>query len=196
MASRNEAREHEARGKPYHKKHEICCVVPLPLSLFQGSVSFRSTIVRFGMTNRSVKDCRVGRTRPPRNDKFGRFCGEMKRFTEQKVSNFSGAIPRKKQPQKTAKIENVRFQTKTSQFSCHCEERSDVAIYKPKVWHSVAKHGSTKQKSQKTRESLRRFASSFFISGFCFVPLNHSSLRNDKSFRLRLPRRAHAPSSQ
>jgi len=48
------------KRKPYHKKW-ICCVVPLPLSLFQGSVSFRSTIVRFGMTNRSVKDCRVGR---------------------------------------------------------------------------------------------------------------------------------------
>ena len=61
------------KRKPYHKKW-ICCVVPLPLSLFQGSVSFRATIVRFGMTNRSVKDCRVGRKmRPPRNDRIGRL---------------------------------------------------------------------------------------------------------------------------
>ena len=69
MASRGEAREHEAKRNPYHKKHEIHCFILLSLSSFQGSVSFRPTIVRFGMTNRIVKDCRVGRTRPPRNDK-------------------------------------------------------------------------------------------------------------------------------
>ena len=33
----------------------------VPLSSFQGFVSFRSTKFRFGMTNRIVKDCRVGR---------------------------------------------------------------------------------------------------------------------------------------
>ena len=49
------------KGIPIHKKHGILCVVLLPLSLFQGSVSFRATIFRFGMTNRFVKDCRVGR---------------------------------------------------------------------------------------------------------------------------------------
>ena len=61
-----------------------------------------------------------------------------------------------------------------------------VAILKPKVWHSVAKHGSTKQEEIpiiKTWDSLLCFASSLFISRFCFVPLNHSSLRDDKSFR-------------
>ena len=61
MVSRNEAREHEARSNPYHKKQEICCIVSRPLSLFLGSVSLHATIVRSGMTNRSVKDCRVGR---------------------------------------------------------------------------------------------------------------------------------------
>ena len=61
MASRNEAREYEARGKPYPKKHGIRRFIPLSLSLFQGPVSFRATIFRFGMTNRIVKDCRVGR---------------------------------------------------------------------------------------------------------------------------------------
>ena len=54
-------------GSPITKKG-IRCVVLLPLSLFQGSVSLRATIVRSGMANRIVKDCRVGRTRPPRND--------------------------------------------------------------------------------------------------------------------------------
>ena len=41
------------------------------------------------MANRSVKDCRVGRTRPPRNDKIGRFCGKTKQFSERKDSNSS-----------------------------------------------------------------------------------------------------------
>ena len=57
----------------------------------------------------------------------------------------------------------------------------------------MAKHRSTKQEEiliTKTRESLRRFAFSLFIPRFCFVPRNHSSLRNDKSIRQRLPRRA------
>ena len=36
------------------------------------ATSFRPAIVRYGMTNRIVKDCRVGRTRPPRNDRIGR----------------------------------------------------------------------------------------------------------------------------
>ena len=106
MASRGEAREHEARGKPYHKKW-ICRVVPLSLSFFQGSVSFRATIVRSGMANRSVKDCRVGRTRrPPRNDKSCGFCGKSEQFPERndwKRNDFRnetfekrcGAIPRK-----------------------------------------------------------------------------------------------------
>ena len=61
-----------------------------------------------------------------------------------------------------------------------------VAILKLKAWHPVAKHGSTKQEGSpitKNMDSLRRFASSFFISRFCFVPPCHSSLRNDKSFR-------------
>ena len=46
---------------PITKKHGIRRFIPLSLSLFQGSVSFRATIVRYGMANRFVKDCRVGR---------------------------------------------------------------------------------------------------------------------------------------
>ena len=73
-----------------------------------------------------------------------------------------------------------------------------VAIFKPKARHPApkygsTKHGSTKQKGTpitKTMDSLRCLASSFSISRLCFVPRNHISLRNDKSFRQRLPRRA------
>ena len=43
----------------------IRSVVPRSLSSLQGSVSFRATIVRFGMASRSVKDCRVGRKNAP-----------------------------------------------------------------------------------------------------------------------------------
>ena len=68
-----------------------------------------------------------------------------------------------------------------------------VAILKFEAWHPVAKHGSTKQEEipiTKTWESLRRSSFSLFIPRFCFVPAYHISLRNDKSIRQRLPRRA------
>ena len=55
------------------QKTWIHCFILLPLSLIYGSVSFRATIVRYGMANRFVKDCRVGRTRPPRNDRIVRL---------------------------------------------------------------------------------------------------------------------------
>ena len=61
-----------------------------------------------------------------------------------------------------------------------------VAILKLKAWHPVAKHGSTKQEETpitKDMDSLLHSASSFFILRFCFIPCNHSSLRNDKSHR-------------
>ena len=45
-------------------------------------------------------------------------------------------------------------------FLCHCEERSDVAILKSKVWHPVAKHGSTKQKEIPITKNMG-FAASF-----------------------------------
>ena len=44
------------------------------------AASFRPAIFRYGMTKRIVKDCRVGRTRPPRNDKLDGFCGKTERF--------------------------------------------------------------------------------------------------------------------
>ncbi len=81
MASHGEAREYEAKGNSYHKKHGNRCVVLLPLSF-----SFRATIFRFGMTNRFVKDCRVGRTRPPRNDRIGRF--DRKHGTQNPIFGF------------------------------------------------------------------------------------------------------------
>ena len=36
------------------------------------AASFRPAIFRYGTTKRIVKDCRVGRRRPPRNDRIGR----------------------------------------------------------------------------------------------------------------------------
>ena len=66
-----------------------------------------------------------------------------------------------------------------------------MAIFKPKVWHPVAKHGIGKQDGSPITKNMR-FAASFrflFLSGFCFVPPNHISFRDDKLLRLRLPRR-------
>ena len=69
----------------------------IPITKNMGiAASFRPAIFRYGMTNRIVKDCRVGRTRPPRNDKLDGICGKSERFSERKVSNFSGVIPREK----------------------------------------------------------------------------------------------------
>ena len=78
-------------GSPITKK-EIRCVVPLPLPLFQGSVSFHPTIVRFGMTNRFVKDCRVGRTRPPRNDT--KLAGLMKNLPVSYIGMYESVAER------------------------------------------------------------------------------------------------------
>ena len=50
--------------------------------------SVRAAVSRFGMPCLWLKDCRVGRTRPPRNDKIGRFCGKTGRFENSKVWNF------------------------------------------------------------------------------------------------------------
>ena len=43
--------------------------------------------------------------------------------------------------------QNVRFPNKSVPNLCHCEERSDVAIFKPKAWHPVARHGSRKRQN-------------------------------------------------
>ena len=75
----------------------------------------------------AVKDCRVRRTRPPRNDtKNGKFCGK---------TNVDSARKR------LHPAKNVCFSNITVSNLCHCEEHSDVAILKPKVWHPMARHG-------------------------------------------------------
>ena len=57
------------------------------------AASFRPAIFRYGTTKRIVKDCRVGRTRPPRNDKTGRFCIRRK-----KSLTFGGENGRPREP--------------------------------------------------------------------------------------------------
>ena len=51
--------------------------------------------------------------------------------------------------------------------------KAAVAIFKPKVWHPVAKRGSTKRKGILiAKNGIRRF-----------IPRNHISFRDDKSLR-------------
>ena len=88
---------------------------------------FPFSVLRSGMPLCAVKDCRVGRTRPPRNDtKNGKFCGK---------TNVDSARKR------LHPAKNVCFSNITVSNLCHCEEHSDVAILKPKVWHPMARHG-------------------------------------------------------
>ena len=166
MASRGEAREHEARRKPYHKKW-ICCVVSLPLSFFQGSVSFRATIVRSGMTNRSVKDCRVGRKSCAllaMTNLIG-FAGKRNNFRNKTFERRCGATPRKKRPHKT---KTSVFQTKTPQFCVIARPQRGRGNLKAegKASRGEARECETKKEalSQKM-DSLRRFAVSLFIYG-------------------------------
>ena len=37
--------------------------------------------------------------------------------------------------ERSHKAKNVRFPNKKASISCHCEERSDAAIFKPEGWH-------------------------------------------------------------
>ena len=60
---------------------------------FRDAVSFRFIMLRSGMPSRSVKDCRVGRTRPPRNDKTDRFAGKRSNFQNEKFRIRPGGTP-------------------------------------------------------------------------------------------------------
>ena len=93
-----------------------------------------------------------------------------------------------------------------------------VAIFKPKVWHPAAKHGSRKRQNpefliRRGATPHRCFSGSAISRGRqpAFHMLQHlshdqrsyftaqpcrASFRDVVLFRLRLPRRAHAPSSQ
>ena len=48
------------------------------------------------------------------------------------------------------------FPNKNATILCHCEERSDVAILKPLVWHPETKHGGTKRQNPKEFDPSRR----------------------------------------
>ena len=92
------------------------------------------------------------------------------------------------------------FGNKSGRF--YCKTYHFCVIARPqrgrgnlKVW-GMASRGEAREyvargkPYHKNMDSLRRFASSLFIPRFCFVPSYHISLRDDKSHRLRLPRRA------
>ena len=98
MASRGEAREHVAKRNTYNKKHGNRCVVLRPLSSFQGYVSLRATIVRYGMTNLIVKDCRVGRKKCAllaMTNLVG-FAGKRNKFRNETFEKRCGTTLRKK----------------------------------------------------------------------------------------------------
>ena len=125
VASRGEAREHEARGNPYHKRHgftaSFCflalylwfCFVPLNHSSFRDDKSFRQRLPR-----------RAQKLRPPRNDKSGGFCGKSEQFPERndwKRNDFRNERLKDDAERYRAKNDRIKqktsvFQTKTPQF--------------------------------------------------------------------------------
>ena len=118
------------------------------------------------------------------------FAGKRNNFRNETFEKRCRATPRKKRPQK---MKNVRFPNENVPILCHCE-----AALRP--WQSLSRrHGipwrstgvrSKREALSQKMDLLRRSAFSLFLSRFCFVPRNHSSFRDGKSLRLRLPRRA------
>ena len=93
--------------------------------------------------------------------------GSLSRAPDKNHAGCTASMPCS--PQQRVKI--LAQQVKNAAISCHCEAAAAVAIFKPKVWHPVAKHGSTKQKGILLAKN-----------GICrFIPRNRISLRNDKS---------------
>ena len=94
MESRGEAREHEARRNTHNGSRKTGNTAQSAFSAsFSDSGSFRFIMPRSGMPPRSVKDCRVGRTRPPRNDKTDRFVGKRSNFRSEKFRIRPGGAP-------------------------------------------------------------------------------------------------------
>ena len=83
---------------------------------------------------------------------------------------------------------------KSVSILCHCEAAArpwqSLSQRYGIPWRSTGARGKKESLSQKTWELLHRSASPLFLPRFCFVSPYHISLRDDKSFRLRLPRRA------
>ena len=77
---------------------------------------------------------------------------------------------------------NVCFSNITVSNLCHCEERSDVAILKPKVWHPMARHGGRNR--QNPKEPLNK--SSAVLSGPFAPTYRFENLEIHKVF-LRIP---------
>ena len=139
------------KKKVLSQKTWIHCFILLPLSSFQGSASFRPTIFRYGMANRFVKDCRVGRKSCAllaMTNLVG-FAGKRNNFRNETFEKRCETTLRKKRPHKT---KNVCFPNKNAPISCHCE-----AAARP--WQSLSqRHGipwrSTEARSK--REALSR----------------------------------------
>ena len=117
-----------------------------------------------------------------------------------------------------SEIKMAGFITKPTIFVSLRGRIAAVAIFKPKVWHPGTKHGSRKRQNpefliRRGATPYRSFSGSAISRGRqpAFHMLQHlshdqksyftaqpcrASFRDGKSFRQRLPRRAHAPSSQ
>ena len=99
---------------PYHKNMDSL-LHSASLLFTYGSVSFRSTIVRFGMANRSVKDCRVGRKNCAllaMTNLVG-FAGKRNDFRNERLKDDA---ERHRAKNDRIKQKTSVFQIKTSQF--------------------------------------------------------------------------------
>ena len=142
-------------------------------AFFQGSVSFRATIVRYGMANRFVKDCRVGRKSCAllAMTRLIGFAGKRNNFRNETFERRCGAIPRKKRPHKT---KNVCFPNKNAPFWCHCE-----AATRP--WQSLSRRHGIPWRSTGARNKKKSLSQKTWIR--CVVPLPLPLFQGSVSFR-------------
>ena len=178
MASRNEAREYKARGKPYHKNMRFAALSCFLFLHFMVLVSFRATIVRSGMANRSVKDCRVGRKSCAllAMTSLVGFAGKRNNFRNETFEKRCGATPCKKRPHKT---KNVRFPNKNVPILCHCE-----AATRP--WQSLSQRHGIPHRSTGARNKKESLSQKTWIRRFIPRPL--SSFQGSVSFRATIVR--------
>ena len=162
MASRGEAREHEAREHGSTKQEgssitkntrfaaSFCVLFPYFKVLFRSALSYFVPgwqIVPLKIAASGAKCALLAMTN------LVGFAGKRNNFRNETFEKRCEAIPHKKQPQK---MKNVRFPNKNVPILCHCEERSDAAILKFEARHPVTKHGSTKQEeSPITKKGIR-----------------------------------------
>ena len=152
------------------------------LLFIYGSVSFRSTIFRYGMTNRIVKDCRVGRNRAllAMTNRVG-FAGKRNNFRNETIESgtvFGTKRLKNDAGQHRAKRPHKRktsvFQIKPSRFRVIARPQRGRGNLKVEGVASRDEAREWEARRQPYRKNMRFAASFRFLFLHYFMVLLHS----------------------